>query len=177
VLGKVGFVLQDDMLFAGTIADNIAFASDVPDMSKVRECARVACLDREIEAMPMGYNTLVGDMGSALSGGQQQRLLLARAVYQEPSILILDEATSHMDVPMEKQIVCMLSSLRMTRVFAAASARIPLPAPDRVISLGYSGQRHSQENSGTVAGMTARSMVDGFEHYDCKVTTHKKEGR
>ena len=173
VLGKVGFVLQDDMLFASTIADNIAFASDIPDKSKVRECARMACLDREIEAMPMGYNTLVGDMGSALSGGQQQRLLLARALYQEPSILILDEATSHMDVPMEKQIARMLSGLRMTRVFAAHRPDT-IASADRVISLGHAsrtGQRHSPENSGTVAGITAQSMVDRSKTVTVSATT------
>lgn len=118
-LGKVGFVLQDDTLFAGTIAENIAFASDVPDMARTRECARLVCLDEDIRAMPMEYNTLVGDMGSALSGGQQQRLLLARALYARPSILILDEATSHLDVPTEQRIAEMLSTLCMTRVFAA----------------------------------------------------------
>ncbi len=138
VLGKVGFVLQDDTLFAGTIADNISFASDVADMSRVEECARLACVDDEITAMPMGYNTLVGDMGSALSGGQQQRLLLARSLYSQPSILILDEATSHLDVPTEQRIAAMLAELRMTRVFAAHRPDTVAIA-DRVISLSRSG--------------------------------------
>jgi len=138
VLGKVGFVLQDDTLFAGTIADNISFASDVADMARVEECARLVCLDDEIAAMPMGYNTLVGDMGSALSGGQQQRLLLARALYQQPSILILDEATSHLDVPTEQRIASMLAELRMTRVFAAHRPDT-IAIADRVISLSRSG--------------------------------------
>jgi len=119
VLGRVGFVLQDDSLFNGTISENISFAADVPDMERVEECARLACLDDDIRAMPMGYNTLIGDMGAALSGGQQQRLLLARALYPEPSILILDEATSHLDVPTEQRIAAMLTELKMTRVFAA----------------------------------------------------------
>ncbi|MBZ5522888.1 MAG: peptidase domain-containing ABC transporter [Acidobacteriia bacterium] len=119
ILGKVGFVLQDDSLFGGTISDNIAFAADVPDLERVRECARLACLHDEILEMPMGYSTLIGDMGCALSGGQQQRLLLARALYQQPSILILDEATSHLDVPTEKRIAGMLASLKITRIFVA----------------------------------------------------------
>ena len=139
VLGNVGFVLQDDSLFAGTIADNIAFASDVADMSRVEECARLACLDDEINAMPMGYSTLIGDMGSALSGGQQQRLLLARALYQRPSILILDEATSHLDVPTEQRIAAMLAELRMTRVFAAHRPDT-IRIADRVITLSRSGK-------------------------------------
>jgi ATP-binding cassette subfamily B protein RaxB len=134
-IGKVGFVLQDDSLFAGTIAENISFASDTPDMSRVQECARLARLDEDIEAMPMEYSTLVGDMGSALSGGQQQRLLLARALYQQPSILILDEATSHLDVPTEQRIAAMLSGLRMTRVFAAHRPDTVAIA-DKVIPVG-----------------------------------------
>jgi ATP-binding cassette subfamily B protein RaxB len=117
--GKVGFVLQDDSLFGGTIAENISFAADTPDVLRVEECARLACLHDEIRAMPMGYSTLIGDMGSALSGGQQQRLLLARALYAEPQILILDESTSHLDVATEQRIAAMLGELRITRIFAA----------------------------------------------------------
>ena len=135
VLGKVGFVLQDDSLFAGTISENISFASDVADMARVEECARLACLHDEIMAMPMAYGTLIGDMGNALSGGQQQRLLLARALYQQPAILILDEATSHLDVATEQKIAAMLAELRMTRVFAAHRPDTVAIA-DRVISLG-----------------------------------------
>jgi ATP-binding cassette subfamily B protein RaxB len=139
VLGNVGFVLQDDSLFAGTIADNIAFASDTADMARVEECARLACVDGEINEMHMGYNTLIGDMGSALSGGQQQRLLLARALYQRPSILILDEATSHLDVPTEQRIAAMLIDLRMTRVFAAHRPDT-IRIADRVIALSRTGK-------------------------------------
>jgi ATP-binding cassette, subfamily B, bacterial CvaB/MchF/RaxB len=138
-LGNVGFVLQDDTLFAGTIADNIAFAADAADMSRVEECARLACLDEDINAMHMGYNTLIGDMGSALSGGQQQRLLLARALYQQPSILILDEATSHLDVPTEQRIAAMLAELRVTRIFAAHRPDT-IQIADRVITLSRSGK-------------------------------------
>ncbi len=134
MLGKVGFVLQDDSLFGGTIADNISFAVDVADMTRVEECARLACLHDEIIAMPMGYNTLIGDMGNALSGGQQQRLLLARALYSQPSILILDEATSHLDVQTEQRIASMLAALKITRLFAAHRPETVAIA-DRVLSL------------------------------------------
>jgi len=153
VLGNVGFVLQDDSLFAGTIADNIAFASDTADMARVEECARLACVDAEINEMHMGYNTLIGDMGSALSGGQQQRLLLARALYQRPSILILDEATSHLDVPTEQRIAAMLVDLRMTRVFAAHRPDT-IRIADRVIALSRNGKitEESSLRTGTAAG-------------------------
>jgi ATP-binding cassette subfamily B protein RaxB len=138
VLGRVGFVLQDDTLFAGTITENIAFASDQPELERVQECASLACIHQEIMAMPMGYDTLIGDMGSALSGGQQQRLLLARALYQQPSILILDEATSHLDVPTEQRIAAMLAKLSITRVFAAHRPDTVAIA-DRVIELTRTG--------------------------------------
>ena len=88
--------------------------------------------------MPMAYGTLIGDMGSALSGGQQQRLILARALYQQPSILILDEATSHLDVATEQRIAAMLAELHMTRVFAAHRPDTVAIA-DRVISLSKAG--------------------------------------
>ncbi|HKD79199.1 MAG TPA: peptidase domain-containing ABC transporter [Candidatus Angelobacter sp.] len=154
--GNVGFVLQDDSLFAGTIADNIAFASDVADMERVLECARLACLDEEINAMPMGYSTLVGDMGSALSGGQQQRLLLARALYPKPAILVLDEATSHLDVPTEQRIAATLAELRMTRIFAAHRPDT-IRIADRVISLSRSGKI----SAGTSGGLSSVPTMKG----------------
>jgi len=163
VLGNVGFVLQDDSLFAGTIADNIAFASDVADMSRVEECARLVCLDDEINQMHMGYNTLIGDMGSALSGGQQQRLLLARALYQRPSILILDEATSHLDVPTEQRIAAMLAELRMTRIFAAHRPDT-IRIADRVIILSRSG-KISEESLSLRAAHVAGAQVYEGESY------------
>jgi ATP-binding cassette subfamily B protein RaxB len=163
VLGNVGFVLQDDCLFAGTIADNIAFSSDVADMSRVEECARLASLDDEINQMHMGYNTLIGDMGSALSGGQQQRLLLARALYQRPSILILDEATSHLDVPTEQHIAAMLAELRMTRIFAAHRPDT-IRIADRVITLSRSG-KISEEPSSLRAARAAGARVYEGESY------------
>lgn len=169
VLGKVGFVLQDDSLFAGTVSENIAFASDVADVARVEECARLACLHDEVMAMLMGYNTLIGDMGNALSGGQQQRLLLARALYQQPSILILDEATSHLDVPTEQRISAMLAELHMTRVFAAHRPDTVAIA-DRVISLSRSGVIESDG-----ANRMARRPVAAQEDQMWKGETYVKQ--
>jgi ATP-binding cassette subfamily B protein RaxB len=98
----VGTVMQDDTLLTGSVADNICFFDAVPDLDWMVECARMAAVHDEIEAMPMGYHTLVGESGASLSGGQQQRLLLARALYKRPRVLLLDEATSSLDVERER---------------------------------------------------------------------------
>jgi ATP-binding cassette subfamily B protein RaxB len=127
----VGTVMQDDCLFAGTIAENIHFFSELPDVNLVRQCARVACIDDEIEQMPMQYNTLIGDMGSTLSGGQRQRILLARALYKAPRILFLDEATSHLDVVAERRISDAIRGMNITR-FVIAHRPETLSAVDRL---------------------------------------------
>jgi ATP-binding cassette subfamily B protein RaxB len=169
VLGRVGFVLQDDSLFNGTISENISFAADIPDMDRVEECARLACLDDDILAMPMGYNTLIGDMGGALSGGQQQRLLLARALYAQPSILILDEATSHLDVPTEQRIAAMLAELRMTRVFAAHRPET-IAIANRVITLhrpvAGTGKTNSYQRSSEFGSSNGSMSEKGAKHVE-----------
>ncbi|WP_211472166.1 peptidase domain-containing ABC transporter [Collimonas humicola] len=115
----VGTVLQDDVLFAGSLADNISFFDPQADQAWIRQCARLAAIEQDIGAMPMGYNTLVGDMGTILSGGQKQRILLARALYKRPQILFLDEATSHLDIEREQLVNDAISSMRITRVIVA----------------------------------------------------------
>jgi ATP-binding cassette, subfamily B, bacterial CvaB/MchF/RaxB len=115
----IGSVMQDDHLFAGSIADNIAFFDEAATPEVIEVAARQAELHTDIIAMPMGYHSLVGDMGSSLSGGQQQRLSLARALYRSPKILVLDEATSHLDIERERRIAKTLGQLHMTRIVIA----------------------------------------------------------
>lgn len=116
---QVAAVMQEDHLLSGSIADNICFFDPDYDKEKLIRCARLAGIDAEIMAMPMTYNSLVGDMGSSLSGGQKQRVLLARALYRDPRILFLDEGTAHLDVDNERFINDSLRQLRMTRISVA----------------------------------------------------------
>lgn len=116
---RIASVLQGDVLFAGSIRDNIAFFDTEIDMARVEECARIACVHEDIERMMMGYHTPVGDMGSTLSAGQKQRVLIARALYRKPGILLLDEATSDLDVTTEEQLNINLSKLDLHRLYIA----------------------------------------------------------
>jgi ATP-binding cassette subfamily B protein RaxB len=130
----LGVVMQDDSLFAGSIADNISFFSERPDAKRIEECARTAAVHDDILAMPMGYSTLMGDMGTVLSGGQKQRVLIARALYREPSILLLDEATSHLDVDRERAVNAAVRQSHVTRIIVAHRLET-IRSADRVIFL------------------------------------------
>jgi ATP-binding cassette subfamily B protein RaxB len=116
----VGAVMQDDSLFTGSISDNIHFLDPQPREHNVEGSAKLAAIHDEIGAMPMGYQTLVGDLGTGLSGGQKQRILLARALYRTPQILVLDEATSHLDIVNEHLVNQAIRSIDgLTRIVVA----------------------------------------------------------
>jgi ATP-binding cassette, subfamily B, bacterial CvaB/MchF/RaxB len=115
----IATVMQDDVLFAGSILDNISFFDAEPDLPWVKRCAEMAAISQEIEDMPMGFHTLVGDMGCSVSGGQRQRILLARALYKRPRILFLDEATSALDVERERLVNQAVRELQITRIIVA----------------------------------------------------------
>ena len=130
----VGTVMQEDPLFAGSIADNVSFFDPDPSQEAVERCTRLAAVHEDIAAMPMGYHTLIGDMGAALSGGQRQRILLARALYKQPRILFLDEATSALDVERERQVNAAVRGLALTRILIAHRPET-IASADRVIVL------------------------------------------
>jgi ATP-binding cassette subfamily B protein RaxB len=115
----VGTVMQDDMLLTGSLADNISFFDVEHHPGRIEACARLAQVHDDIVKMPMGYQTLVGDLGAGLSGGQRQRILLARALYKQPKVLALDEATSHLDVSNERAVTQALSGMKLTRLIIA----------------------------------------------------------
>jgi ATP-binding cassette subfamily B protein RaxB len=144
--GQVGAVMQDDFLFSGSLADNVSFFDPTPDPTQIERCARLAAIHDEISRMPMGYNTLVGDGGTGLSGGQRQRLLLARALYKKPTILVLDEATSHLDQANERHVNEALKNLNITRIVIAHRAET-LALADRVVTL-TAGQLRKWERPG-----------------------------
>jgi ATP-binding cassette subfamily B protein RaxB len=132
----IGTVMQEDDLFAGSIADNISFFDAEPDRTRIEECARLAAIHDDILAMPMQYNTLIGDMGTSLSGGQKQRVLLARALYKQPRILALDEATSHLDVTCERSVNESIRALKLTRIIIAHRPET-IGMAGRVISVNH----------------------------------------
>jgi ATP-binding cassette, subfamily B, bacterial CvaB/MchF/RaxB len=129
----VAAVLQDDVLFAGTIADNVADFEPIDEV-RLTEALKAAAIAEDIEDLPMRHLTLVGDMGSTLSGGQLQRILLARALYRRPKLLVMDEGTAHLDAEHEALVNVAISSMGITRV-VIAHRRETLAAADRVVRL------------------------------------------
>ena len=115
----IAAITQDDQLLSGSIADNITCFDEQPDLQLMVRCAQLACVHEDVHQMPMQYHTLVGDMGSTLSGGQRQRILLARALYRRPRVLFMDEATSHLDLETERQVLDNLAKQPMTKIFVA----------------------------------------------------------
>jgi ABC-type bacteriocin/lantibiotic exporter with double-glycine peptidase domain len=116
---QCGIVMQDSSLFSGSVRQNILFNNPAGSLEDAVQAAKLAAIHAEIEQMPMSYDTLIAENGSALSGGQRQRLALARAFAQRPSILVLDEATSHLDTITEAHVEQQLSALACTRIVIA----------------------------------------------------------
>ncbi|MBV7314956.1 peptidase domain-containing ABC transporter [Shewanella sp. NIFS-20-20] len=129
---QVASVMQNDQLLSGTILENITFFCQQPDREWAEECAKLAGIAKDIQSLPMGYRSLIGDMGSSLSGGQAQRLLLARALYKKPKILFLDEATSSLDLAAEQHVNKAIRMLNITRVMIAHRPQTIMSA-DRII--------------------------------------------
>ncbi len=133
---NIGIVLQEPFLFYGTIAENIAYGRPDASRTEIIDAARAACAHDFIIRLPDGYDTLVGERGQLLSGGERQRISIARAILISPAILILDEATSSVDVETEKEIQQALENLVEGRTTVAVAHRLStLKRADRIVVL------------------------------------------
>jgi ATP-binding cassette subfamily B protein len=133
---QIGIVLQEPFLFNGTIADNIAYGKPGATLDDVMEAAKAANAHNFILSKPDGYDTMVGERGAKMSGGERQRVSIARAILHDPRILILDEATSSVDVETEKQIQDAIQKLISGRTtFAIAHRLSTLRNADRLVVL------------------------------------------
>ncbi|NOH22466.1 peptidase domain-containing ABC transporter [Vibrio europaeus] len=132
--GRFGSVMQDDALFSGTLCENITMFESDYDFERLEQSCLQANILNDIKKLPLGFHSLVGDMGNSFSGGQLQRIFLARALYKQPQVLCLDEATSHLDADNEHQINFNIRQMNMTRLIIA-HRKETIATADRVIRL------------------------------------------
>lgn len=125
-------VLQTDQLLSGSILDNICLFDKMPDHQWMQQVAQMAGIDRFVASLPMGYNSLVGDMGSVMSAGQAQRILLAGAFYKKAKLLFLDEATANLDPDTENFVLAQLRQLGTTIIMVTHRAA-PVSLADRIM--------------------------------------------
>lgn len=129
---SVGCVMQDDKLFSGSLRENICCFSVSVDEDWMIKCAKASYIYEYIISLPMGFDTLVGELGDGLSGGQKQRIFIARALYRKPSVLFLDEATSALDHTSEQYVNNAIKSMDITRIIIA-HRETTIQSADRII--------------------------------------------
>jgi ABC-type multidrug transport system fused ATPase/permease subunit len=138
-LRRVGYVPQEVFIFHGTLAENIALGSKVVDRERIQNILHQVCLDKWLQTLPDGIDTVLGESGGRLSGGQKQRLGIARALYKDIDVLLLDEATSALDNATEREVNETLIELKWTyerlTILSIAHRESSLAYCDRVITL------------------------------------------
>ena len=140
---RISVVMQEDMLFSGSIAKNIAQGSDAVDYEEVEQALALANVLDEVLDMPMGVYTLLGDMGSIISTGQRQRIILARALYRNPDVIIMDEGTAHLDGKSKLSVMENLANMSAGLVYATHDEELSEFA-DRVFVLDENGWRQQR---------------------------------
>jgi ABC-type multidrug transport system fused ATPase/permease subunit len=137
---QLASVLQDNFLFDGTIAENVGYAKPGATLDEIKAACRIAHCDEFVAQFPQGYDTVVGERGIKLSGGQRQRVSIARAILANPRILILDEATSNVDVRTEAQIERGLRRLLAGRTAIVIAHRLStIRGAGRIVVLDHGG--------------------------------------
>ena len=133
-----GVVMQDGKLFSDTIINNITLGDEHIDYARVREVCRIVQIEDEVDSMPKGFDTLIGEAGRGLSGGQKQRLLIARALYRDPKYLFLDEATNALDVINERKIIEALDKVFEERTVVIVAHRLStIRRADQIVVLDH----------------------------------------
>jgi ABC-type multidrug transport system fused ATPase/permease subunit len=153
---QIGFVLQDTLLLHGTIRENIAYGRPEATEEEIVSAARIANADEFISRMPLGYDTMVGELGNTLSGGQRQRIAIARAVIRNSPILVLDEPTAALDAESEHLVIEALRRLMRGRTVIMIAHRLStLIDADKIIVL----RDGAVAEEGTHAALIARGGV------------------
>ncbi len=135
---QVAAVLHGDGLLSGSLAYNVNLDMEPLNSERLEQACRISCISDDISQLPMGLNTQVGEMGVALSAGQVQRILLARALYRHPKILVLDEALSHLSTPLARQIITGIRNTKATLILVTHNVDL-IDIADRSLELGVQG--------------------------------------